>query len=285
MNIVKAGDEPRFPIAVGGIGGSGTRVVARILMESGYYIGGDLNAANDNLWFSLLFRRETLLKDARPGLIPLANLFQRAMQGGSQITHEDRELIGQLVNEERIDLPQTWLQHRADSLIEAIARPRHDGPWGWKEPNSHMVIDRLLEAMPNLHYVHVIRNGLDMAYSSNQNQLRLWGREILGDAYPSTPRYALRFWHYANLRVIERLARLPGRYLILDFDRLCLDPLRHLSVLLEFMGIDADATRLTVLASLLRAPASIGRFKAHSADDFFPEDLAYVRSLGFDTTY
>ncbi len=44
------------PVVIGGLGGSGTRVVAEILNEVGYYIGNK-NYANDNLWFAFLVRR------------------------------------------------------------------------------------------------------------------------------------------------------------------------------------------------------------------------------------
>ncbi len=54
----------RTPIAVGGIGGSGTRVVAAILKELGIFIGDNLNASNDNLDF-LGWRDFTLLRCAR----------------------------------------------------------------------------------------------------------------------------------------------------------------------------------------------------------------------------
>ena len=45
------------PVIIGGVGGSGTRVVAEILDNLGFYIGNDLNPAKDNLWFLLLFKR------------------------------------------------------------------------------------------------------------------------------------------------------------------------------------------------------------------------------------
>ena len=49
------------PVAIGGIGGSGTRLIAQCLKELGFYLGGDLNQANDNLWFVLLFNLENVL--------------------------------------------------------------------------------------------------------------------------------------------------------------------------------------------------------------------------------
>jgi len=57
------GDVSRFsysteaPVAIGGVGGSGTRLIAQCLKELGYFIGSDLNESNDNLLFTALFKR------------------------------------------------------------------------------------------------------------------------------------------------------------------------------------------------------------------------------------
>lgn len=45
------------PVVIGGIGGSGTRIVAEILSRWGFYIGNDLNKFNDKLLYTLLFKR------------------------------------------------------------------------------------------------------------------------------------------------------------------------------------------------------------------------------------
>ena len=41
---------------IGALGGSGTRVIAQIVNQLGYYIGDDLNKPNDNLVFTRLFK-------------------------------------------------------------------------------------------------------------------------------------------------------------------------------------------------------------------------------------
>ena len=43
-------------IAIGALGGSGTRAVAQVFLEAGIYMGDDLNRANDNLIFTRLFK-------------------------------------------------------------------------------------------------------------------------------------------------------------------------------------------------------------------------------------
>jgi len=45
------------PVIVGGVGGSGTRVIAELLSNFGYYIGNDLNRSMDNLLYTFLFKR------------------------------------------------------------------------------------------------------------------------------------------------------------------------------------------------------------------------------------
>ncbi|MEZ5283921.1 MAG: hypothetical protein R2712_03745 [Vicinamibacterales bacterium] len=62
---------------------------------------------------------------------------------------------------------------------------------GLKEPNTHVFLDRLAVVYPDMKCVHVVRNGLDMAFSASQNQLRLWGPRFLGPGLESSPRVAL----------------------------------------------------------------------------------------------
>ena len=45
------------PIVIGGVGGSGTRVLAEILRSLDIFIGNDLNESLDNLTYTLLFKR------------------------------------------------------------------------------------------------------------------------------------------------------------------------------------------------------------------------------------
>ena len=47
-------------IAVGGVGGSGTRLIAAFLDRLGIYMGDDQNESLDNLWFNLLFKQHPL---------------------------------------------------------------------------------------------------------------------------------------------------------------------------------------------------------------------------------
>lgn len=270
------------PLAIGGVGGSGTRLIARLLLELGWYLGEDLNAEHDNLWFTLLFKRVEILESTDEEILGLARLFVDCMSGRGCRSSKNAAMIRSLAMADRSQHPAVWLQAReARLLVASGAAPGQ--PWGWKEPNTHLVIDRLGQVIPDLRYIHVVRNGLDMAYSGNQNQLDFWGPRVLGDAMPPSPGRSLHYWCWVHRRV-QRLGQAMGRnFLWLNYDRFCASPAEGMRLLLDFLGLSVSEAATMALTKLVVPPASIGRFKAQGLGEFAAGDLAYVRQLGFDT--
>jgi hypothetical protein len=132
--------------------------------------------------------------------------------------------------------------------------------------------------MPNLRYVHVVRHGLDMALSSNQNQLKFWGRMALGQDGPTTPARSLAYWCWAQRRMQRLLSSNPDRMYWLDYDALCKEPETILSGLLRFLGYDPlHAHDLSTRIHPPKAP----RHATVSLAAFEPDDVAFVRSLGY----
>ena len=84
------------PIAVGGIGGSGTRLIADCLRELDLFIGGDLNPAYDNLWFTLLFKHQDVLAISDAEFDQRAAVFLTAMVGGRAFTPSQVALVERL---------------------------------------------------------------------------------------------------------------------------------------------------------------------------------------------
>jgi len=155
--------------------------------------------------------------------------------------------------------------------------------WGWKEPNTHIFLDRLAIAFPHMRYIHVMRNGLDMAHSSNQNQLRLWGSSLLGTAkYEVNPHWSLKYWCAVHRRVTALGRSMGDRFLLLNYDELCRNPEAGLKTLGEFVA-PSNPLSTDDLATLVRSPDSVGRFKEFGLDVFDGDDVDYARSLGFDT--
>lgn len=266
------------PIAIGGVGGSGTRVVAECLRSLGVFMGADLNESNDALWFTLLFTRQEILDATDAEFEVLTRLLAAGLQGGQPLPAHALARIGALADGDRPQARADWLRMRARSLAAATSAPPHGGAWGWKEPNTYLVVDRLWQHLPSLRYVHVVRHGLDMAFSTNQNQVRLWGRQTLGHEGDATPARSLAYWCWAQRRMERTLRQNRDRMYWLDYDALCRAPERTLAPLLDFLGFDAqDAGALAALVH----PPKMPRHASAPLEVFSPGDVAYVESLGY----
>ena len=155
----------------------------------------------------------------------------------------------------------------AAEFQDCLARHRHDmidehAPWGWKEPRSIYLLPFFHARFPQMKFIQVVRDGRDMAFSTNQNQLRKHGRALLGDeceALPQPVRTAM-LWNRINLAAhAYGRDRLGGRYLRVRFEDLCADAEATIRVVLRFLG--ADAGQAAELARDVVAPESIGRWR------------------------
>lgn len=277
MSHVPRIDASKPPIAIGGIGGSGTRLIAGLLQDAGVFMGEDLNASNDLLWFTLLFKYEHVCDIEDEQFDKLVDILAAGLAGGAPLDAHSCTRLAELADEARPNQPAGEMRDAADSLIAAAARPAHGHRWGWKEPNTHIVIERLWRRLPDLRYVHVVRHGVDMAFSENQNQLALWGPRVLGsDEEPSPPR-SLRYWCKVHHRLQVLLAANPRRMYWLDYDEFCLDPEEGFENLRRFLAL--PATSVPDLSGV-RKPGE-PRHASQDLSGFAPVDLAYVSSLGY----
>lgn len=285
------------PVAIGGVGGSGTRVVAQMFIDLGYYMGRDLNRPKDNLLFTLLFKRPHWYRHVaqqhpaavRTGL----RVFEAAMTGTFAWTPRTVAFIGRAWLELQFGrhtmLPRwRWGMERLRALARvntAVDYAAYHG-WGWKEPNTHLYLEHLAAHFPDLRYIHVLRHGLDMAYSQNQQQLENWGwlyDVALPDDPADVPQASLTYWIRSNQTAVETGQQLLGeRFMTLNFEQLCTSPASEVDKLLHFLGhADLDAAQRKQLIALPQLPPSAGRYKQAGLEIFPSEDIAAVRALGF----
>lgn len=264
---------------VGALGGSGTRVVSDILQRAGLFFGDDQNDARDTLAFTLVFKRPEALSLDDAAFASDAGLFRRALLRES-LSPGNVDRLHALAGEVRRQHDRAWLGERAARLIDGAAAGRPvTGPWGWKEPNTHMVADRLLALWPELRMVMVYRDGFDMALSTNRQQIRFWRQAEGGPRFSPTPRGALRYWAWAHRRMLKTAAAFPGRVLFLSFDRLCDSPAAEIDRLLAFAGRLLGDCERAALTALPRAPASRGRGAGLDVSDIDAATLHFVRSF------
>jgi len=287
------------PIIVGGVGGSGTRVVSELLQQLGFYMGADRNTSQDNLWFTLLFRRTDWYKQTvehHPERIQTAlDALTALMTGTDRLDAKTRMVYVRACADHIFGRNQrttnyltlvAWTIRRFFQLIRwRPFEPRQYRGWGWKEPNSHIYLPFLADYFPKMRYIHVIRHGLDMAYSSNRQQLQLWHPQYdvsVPDDPSQIPSAALTYWIRANERALEHGETLLGnRFLVLNYDALCTNPVKSMDNLLTFLGVNVAEDEAEKLQRLVNKPSSIGRYRTRDLSIFTEAQLVAVERFGF----
>ncbi len=295
------------PIVVGGVSGSGTRLVAEMLIRLGYFMGDDLNEARDNLWATFLFKRKEWLAthSKQPAAIfKVCRVLEKCLERRDRLDTADVIEImkasadwiagsaGRFPFRKKAGL-DVWLRRKviAARMVVSMIRAgycRHNLPyagWGWKEPNSYIFLPYYSDYFKHLRYIHVIRHGLDMAYSRKKSQLYRWGDLLFGMKPPrweeDVPSAMLSYWVQANERAIEWGQKLGGRFLLLSYDNLCRSPEGEIEKLIAFLGLEREKTPWEALLALPQRHPSVGRHKVFGVGRFRPGDLEAVRRFGF----
>ncbi len=272
------------PIVIGGMGGSGTRVIANILIESGVFLGNDLNRAMDNLVFTRLFKDPMWFRATnKEGIITRLKIFEKYMTRQALSLNDLKETFSAF---KKNKIHKTHKRYYLKFILKHFIDKNPSNLWGWKEPNTHIYIKYIAQYFDQLRYIHVIRNGLDMAFTKNQQQLFNWG--FLFDINMSKNKmplyyHQLNYWIKSNKRAIEIAQNiLDHQFYLLNYDHFCLNPSIEIAKLMDFLGIEVKKEKTTSLIGLVKLPKSIGRYKDKDLSIFSEAQLKEVEKLGFE---
>ncbi|MFK7967133.1 MAG: sulfotransferase [Burkholderiaceae bacterium] len=272
-------------IGIGSLGGSGTRAVAQVLMDAGIYMGDDLNHANDNLIFTRLFKNPGWYRNANKRSVEARlRVFEEYMQNDRISLKNAATLIGASANN------PTMKSHRelAWNMLGKIGKSGGNRDrWGWKEPNTQIFIEDLSNYFPSFKYIHVVRHGLDMAFSKNRQQLNNWGPryDIHLNGNESKEEIAfkqLEYWIRSNKDVASKGERLGSDFLLLNHTTFCSHPRQQVDRIISFLGIELPMDRLAKLYELPRDTGSNDRYSKFDIGIFDDRQIDYVRQLGFE---
>lgn len=219
---------------IGATGGSGTRVLARIVRKAGFFVGTNLNESADAMDFPEFGDRwinRYVLRDIAP------------------LSGEEEALMLQ-------DLSSSLEKHRS-SAPEGTTR------WGWKEPRSMYLLPFFNGLWPELKFIHLIRDGRDMAFSTNQNQYRKHSPAVLRGELLGAPQpvRSAALWARVNTEAAcFGETRMGGRYLRLQYERLCRDPQSTISEILRFLEFECTEPDEQFLGEVVPS-GSIGRWR------------------------
>jgi len=281
------------PIVVGGVGGSGTGLIAEMVQKLGIYIGPVLNPQKDNLFFTLLFKRPLWFHSFpdQDQIKRAIQLFQRAMLSGLKhdLSQSDRDYIELIVRGLDNATKSIGVHRKTAIRLTKSRKPdlKNWIGWGWKEPNSHIFLPYLAPAFSDIKYIHVIRHGLDMAISKNQQQAINWSRYICEENFgkeANTPSRSLDYWIAANRRAIEfGTMFLKENFLLIHYEQFCINPDHEIRRLADFLGIEFSVRKLRSLKRHI-SPNTIGRHRGIDINIFSKTQIAAVRDLGFEVS-
>ena len=236
-------------MVIGGTGGSGTRVLHGALGKAGLFMGtgARLNHAGDAM-------------DIEPMLDAYINPILSATKN---LDYEVENLPAELAEGAGRDLTLGVDRFLRDLPDRAV-------PWGWKNPRSMYVLPLIVGLFPDVRFIHLVRDGRDMATSDNQNQPRKHYQALFDKPLDETdPSGSIRLWAAANLGIAnwgER--RLASRYLRIRFEDLCVNPEIGIAALLDFAGLKtlAPGTIREIAGEFVTPPGSLGRWRELETD-------------------
>lgn len=228
----------RHPIVVGGTGGSGTRAVRDLLIRAGVSMGTNVNGPGDALDFEPFLGRWI-----NPILESTETLAFRAE-----------------------DLPASIRRRATREFHRRMRRYLRTIPsgqrWGWKNPRSIYILPLIHFLIPGFYFVHVVRDGRDMAVSSNQNQYRKHFSSLFHATRSEAEQVmeSCTMWARTNGEVADWCERVLGnRYVRLRLEDLCKTPREVAANLLGALDLEVSRADDAVIA--LKTPATIERWR------------------------
>lgn len=241
------------PVLIGSLGGSGSRALVVLLRHAGWAMGEWVG------WNTL-------------DSIPL--VFYHARWFRELIDYPD--VSPRIARRARRELRRSAELHRSGVVGDS-------GRWGWKQTGSSWFIDLHEDVFPGLRFVHLIRDGRDMAVAKPHGILRR-ERAFLGLDPDDLITAQLQLWTKNHNRAADTGSRRLGadRYFEVRYEDLCLKPEGAVPALYRFVG--APDSLVDGAVGLLRPSPGIGRWKEHedeinqrASDEFW----AAMRRFGY----
>lgn len=271
-------------IAIGALGGSGTRAVAEVFIKLDLFMGDDLNKSNDNLLFTRLFKHpEWYRASSDDEKYYRLRVFEKYMSGNALDSKELHELYNAVKTNPR---HKSKLSSYISKLEYLYENRKINYDWGWKEPNTQIYVSDVLNYFPKMKYIHVLRHGLDMAFSNNVQQLTNWGWKynihLTGDETETQLAFKqLDFWIESTKDVIQKIRHYENRVYILNHTNFCPHPVKEIDKLLNFCDFMPNRQLLNDLYEIPKNTGSNKRYQKYSLKIFNDKQLEFVEQMGF----
>lgn len=219
------------PVILLGRGGSGTRLLSELALPLGLFLGSDLNVSSDSMeWVDDIYALavENLTKEIETG--------------------SERDLAWR----ERL--------RRRAGVVLSKGRRTPEQLWGWKLPETMLILAQALRSFSKARVVHLVRHPLTSAWrrthvTSRKNNpvglqvltaaYRQYGRDLASMEQDGAHIHNAITWRYQ----IENVQALlgghdPARVLVMRYEDLCATPHECQGRLREFLGLPPGRSKL-----------------------------------------
>lgn len=146
--------------------------------------------------------------------------------------------------------------------MDAVSRKQNVSRWAVYDPDAALHIPRIKAEIPEALFVHIIRDGRDIAVSLNKMggfMPFFWNRK------PGNVLATAAYWEWTVRRSRQHGRQIPGDYMELHYEDLVTDPQSTLGALGEFLNHDLNYERIRQ-ASLGRLRESNSSFREETAE-------------------
>jgi hypothetical protein len=280
--------EQMQPVVLLGMHRSGTSLTARILRDVGIHMGRWLSRDAESVFFQRLNRRVLGAVGAKWGYVdPLVE----AMSCEEFVEQQTNTLrLALLQDRQFISRDVGIVRYFGRDLWRAVCRD-HTIPWGWKDPRTTIVFPVWSRVFPRARWVHVLRNGVDVAISthrrSKKQQRKLRNRFIRIDFSPITLDfgYCFRLWEtYISFVMDHRHLVPPGNFYEMRFEDLLAEPQEELRRLMDFLKHPVQDDVLLVASEQINRSRLNNSAFAFSYSNEIPSLAAspLMQRLGYD---
>jgi len=265
------------PIILIGMHRSGTTMVASMLQQLGLFIGEDLDENSESMFF--VNHNDWMFRQC----------------GGSWDNPNSIQWLYQ--NSEIMGLTDDYIKERISSVtaISYIGLKRFilgirplsgmkGKVWGWKDPRNTFTLRFWLRLFPGAKVIHIYRNGVPVAASLRARERRLlmmamkrhhlrmligiykliskksgfiWSNRCL------TLEGGYTLWEEYVKAAMNSMSIVGDNGYSLKYEEFLSAPVKYLSDLVSFCGIEVSKERIKEIASQVRP----GRGEAHESDD------------------
>jgi len=138
--------------------------------------------------------------------------------------------------------------------------------WGWKHTKSYLSLPMLHQYFPEMSFVHVLRDGRDLAYAPHISLAVFWTGSINTDK--PHPEAIMSLWAVTNMLTEAYARQFVERYVQVRFEDMYSRPAETAKKLYKELGLKVDRETVESLPLTMHAPPpGIGRWKGKEGLD------------------